>query len=61
MPSNPPPISLPVVPPLENGDKLTRYEFEQRLEAMPANTQAERIEGIVMYLNFRQELSSRAP
>ena len=37
MPSNPPPISLPVVPPLENGDKLTRYEFEQRLEAMPAN------------------------
>ena len=61
MPSNPPPILYQWCLRWKNGDKLTRYEFEQRLEAMPANTQAERIEGIVMYLNFRQELSSRAP
>ena len=39
-------LSSPI-PPLENGDKLTRLEFERRLQAMPADTQAERIEGIV--------------
>ncbi len=39
--------TLPILPPLENGDKLTRLEFERRLKAMPADTQAERIEGIV--------------
>ncbi|MEA5536199.1 Uma2 family endonuclease [Crocosphaera sp. XPORK-15E] len=33
-------------PPLENGDKLTRAEFERRYQAMP-NKKAELIEGIV--------------
>ncbi|MEA5505332.1 Uma2 family endonuclease [Halotia wernerae UHCC 0503] len=33
--------------PLENGDKLTRAEFERRYEAMPTVKKAELIEGIV--------------
>lgn len=36
-----------VIPPLENGDKLTRAEFERRYEAMPNVKKAELIEGIV--------------
>jgi len=36
-----------VVPPLENGDKLTRAEFERRYEAMPHLKKAELIEGVV--------------
>lgn len=35
------------VPPLENGDVLTRDEFERRYEAMPHVKKAELIEGIV--------------
>lgn len=35
------------VPPLENGDRLTRMEFERRYAAMPGVTKAELIEGIV--------------
>jgi len=35
-----------VVPPLENGDKLTRAEFERRYEAMPHLKKAELIEGV---------------
>jgi len=35
------------IPPLENGDKLTRTEFEQRYQAMPPVKKAELIEGIV--------------
>lgn len=35
------------VPPLENGDRLTRYEFETRYEKMPYLKKAELIEGIV--------------
>ncbi len=35
------------VPPLENGDRLTRYEFERRYNAMPHLKKAELIEGIV--------------
>ena len=35
------------VPPLENGDRLTRDEFERRYEAMPHLKKAELIEGIV--------------
>lgn len=35
------------VPPLENGDRLTRREFERRYEAMPQVKKAELIEGIV--------------
>jgi Uma2 family endonuclease len=35
------------IPLLENGDKLTRYEFERRYNAMPNLQKAELIEGIV--------------
>ena len=35
------------MPPLENGDRLTRKEFERRYEAMPHVTKAELIEGVV--------------
>ncbi|HEY9664263.1 MAG TPA: Uma2 family endonuclease [Allocoleopsis sp.] len=35
------------IPPLENGDRLSRYEFERRYNAMPNLKKAELIEGIV--------------
>ena len=35
------------VPPLENGDRLTRDEFERRYDAMPHLKKAELIEGVV--------------
>ena len=35
------------VPRLENGDRLTRAEFERRYEAMPELKKAELIEGVV--------------
>lgn len=35
------------VPPLENGDRLTRVEFERRYHAMPKNVRAELVEGVV--------------
>jgi hypothetical protein len=35
------------IPPLENGDQLTRAEFELRYEAMPRVKKAELIEGVV--------------
>lgn len=35
------------VPPLENGDRLTRIEFERRYSAMPHLKKAELIEGVV--------------
>src|SRR5437899_4611848 len=43
------PESKPVkaVPPLRNGDRLTRAEFERRYAAMPHVNKAELIEGIV--------------
>jgi hypothetical protein len=34
-------------PPLENGDRLTREEFERRYEAMPHVKKAELIDGVV--------------
>ena len=40
------PSSL-VIPPLENGDRLTRQEFERRYHAMPRVKKAELIEGMV--------------
>lgn len=41
-------ISPPLtIPPLENGDKLSRAEFERRYEAMPHLKKAELIEGVV--------------
>ncbi len=33
--------------PLENGDRMTRLEFERRYEAMPHVKKAELIEGVV--------------
>jgi Uma2 family endonuclease len=42
IPSNP-----QLIPPLENGDRLTRYEFERRYDSMPHLKRAELIEGVV--------------
>jgi Uma2 family endonuclease len=39
--------SVRPLPPLENGDRLTRAEFERRYEAMPDLKKAELIEGVV--------------
>lgn len=39
-------VTMPAVPPLENGDVLSRDEFERRYEAMP-DVKAELIEGVV--------------
>jgi Uma2 family endonuclease len=35
------------IPPLESGDRLTRYEFERRYQVMPQVKKAELIEGVV--------------
>jgi Uma2 family endonuclease len=35
------------IPPLENGDRLSREEFERRYDAMPGLKKAELIEGVV--------------
>ena len=35
------------IPPLRNGDRLTRAEFERRYNAMPNVKNAELIEGVV--------------
>lgn len=39
--------SHPQVPPLENGDRLTRIEFERRYNKMPHVKKAELVEGVV--------------
>ena len=39
--------AIGAIPPLENGDHLTREEFERRYDAMPALKKAELIEGVV--------------
>lgn len=36
------------MPPLENGDRLTRAEFERRYAAMPEHVRAELVEGVVI-------------
>jgi hypothetical protein len=41
------PSKTPAIPPLENGDRLTRAEFERRYDAMPGLKKAELIEGVV--------------
>lgn len=41
------PIARPEIPPLENGDRLTREEFHRRYLAMPENVRAELIDGQV--------------
>ncbi len=35
------------MPPLENGDRLSRFEFERRYQAMPHLKKAELVEGVV--------------
>jgi Uma2 family endonuclease len=40
-------MNLPPIPPLENGDHLTKDEFERRYNAMPKSIKAELIEGKV--------------
>ncbi|WP_341528568.1 Uma2 family endonuclease [Nostoc sp. UHCC 0302] len=45
--TNAPVTLISTLPPLENGDKLTRPEFERRYDAMPQVKKAELIEGIV--------------
>ncbi|MFO0965545.1 MAG: Uma2 family endonuclease [Gemmataceae bacterium] len=46
LPEGPSPVPGPP-PPLENGDRLTRDEFERRYHAMPHVKKAELIEGVV--------------
>jgi Uma2 family endonuclease len=43
------PVAIPrrQIPPLANGDRLTRVEFERRYAAMPPGVKAELIEGVV--------------
>lgn len=51
------------LPPLENGDYLTRQEFERRYHAMPRLKKAELIEGIVFMpspLHFEQHAKPHA-
>src|SRR3954470_11253884 len=43
----PPPPVRPAIPPLEQGDHLSRDEFERRYHAMPGVKKAELIEGVV--------------
>jgi hypothetical protein len=39
--------TAPSIPPLRNGDRLSRAEFERRYDAMPHLKKAELIEGVV--------------
>jgi Uma2 family endonuclease len=41
------PLAPSTTPPLENGDRLTRAEFERRYRSMPGLNKAELIEGVV--------------
>jgi hypothetical protein len=43
--------ALAFIPPLENGDRLSREEFERRYEAMPRLKKAELIEGVVYIMS----------
>lgn len=45
--SKPPHLPPKRIPPLQNGDRLTRDEFERRYELMPEGVKAELIEGVV--------------
>ncbi len=45
------PVGKPAIPPLRNGDHLTRDEFERRYEAMTGVNKAELIEGVVHMLS----------
>ena len=57
------PVRLPAaagVPALENGDRLTRYEFERRYAARPDLKKAQLIEGIV-YMPSRVSVAHAEP
>src|SRR5437660_3037868 len=43
----PGPTKPSIIPPLQNGDRLTRAEFERRFDATPNLKKAELIEGVV--------------
>src|SRR5208282_6607351 len=59
-PTNPQKTDAASIPELENGDRLTREEFERRYEAMPNLKKAELIEGVVyMPSPVRQRRHSR--
>jgi len=45
-----PPQQSLSIPPLESGDRLTRYEFERRYNGMLQLRKAELIEGVVYYM-----------
>ena len=47
LPGDKAPAPAPSLPPLEDGDHLTRAEFERRYDAMPHLKKAELIEGVV--------------
>ncbi len=49
------------IPPLQNGDRLTRPEFERRCEAMPEDVKAELIDGIVYMITSVRFESHGAP
>ncbi len=55
---NPQPLPLSV-PPLENGDRLTRPEFERRYHTLPSFKKAELIEGVV-YVSAALKFKSHA-
>jgi Uma2 family endonuclease len=48
-----------LIPELENGDRLSRDEFERRYEAMPSGVRAELIEGVV-YLTYSVKFEEHA-
>lgn len=47
-----------VIPPLENGDRLSRSEFERRYQAMPQLRKAELIEGVVYNMSSPLRIKS---
>ena len=47
------------VPPLENGDRLSRHEFERRYQAMPQVKKAELIEGVT-YIGSSPRIKSHS-
>jgi Uma2 family endonuclease len=57
VPTSPRRPDAPAIPPLRNGDHLTREEFHRRYEAMGEGVRAELIEGIV-YLWSTPEMPS---
>lgn len=52
------PKQEPSVLPLENGDRLSRYEFERRYQAMPQLRKAELVEGVVYIMTSPLRIKS---